>query len=99
MPTLMITTEVRKPHPNFPGWIPRAKGRCNSQCYDAKSAVCYCVCGGVNHGAGLQKAIENTKNLKAHGMADVVFNDKVIETKVEPKAKTLRDAKGRFIKK
>lgn len=91
MPTLMTTTEVRKPHPSFPGWIPRAKGRCNAQCYDAKSAVCYCVCEGKNHGVGLKKAIENTQNLKTQGMVGVVFNDKVktlesalvAETKVE----------------
>lgn len=34
-------------------------GRCDANCHDAKSAHCTCICGGKNHGAGLQKAIEN----------------------------------------
>ena len=35
-------------------------GRCDARCYDAQSDVCDCICGGMNHGAGLQKAQENT---------------------------------------
>lgn len=34
-------------------------GRCDANCHDAKSPACDCICGGKNHGQGLQKAIEN----------------------------------------
>lgn len=36
-------------------------GRCDAKCYDAKNPECDCICGGRNHGAGLQKAIEQTR--------------------------------------
>ncbi len=36
------------------------EGRCDAKCYEATSPVCTCICGGMNHGAGLQKAVENT---------------------------------------
>jgi hypothetical protein len=38
-------------------------GRCDAKCHNAKHAVCHCVCGGRNHGAGKQQAIENTREL------------------------------------
>ena len=34
--------------------------RCDANCYNAKHDKCTCVCGGTNHGAGLQKATDNT---------------------------------------
>jgi hypothetical protein len=37
-------------------------GRCDAKCYDAQTENCDCICGGRNHGAGLEKAIENTRN-------------------------------------
>ena len=54
-------------------------GVCNSYCYNAKHPQCMCCCGGVNHGVGLQKAIENTRELKSQGKQDVVFNEKTLE--------------------
>lgn len=36
-------------------------GRCDSKCYNARDRGCSCICGGINHGAGLEKAIENTR--------------------------------------
>ena len=46
-----------------------ASGRCDAKCYDADSppAVCTCICGGANHGAGEARAIENTSR-QAEGM-------------------------------
>jgi len=35
-------------------------GRCDARCYEAKNAQCHCICGGRNHSAGKQRAIENT---------------------------------------
>ncbi len=35
-------------------------GRCDSKCYNATGPVCTCCCGGLNHGKGLQQAMENT---------------------------------------
>lgn len=37
-----------------------SKGRCDAKCYEAREPACDCICGGRNHGAGLQRAIENT---------------------------------------
>lgn len=38
-------------------------GRCDANCHDAKSAECDCICGGKNHGKGLEQAVENNKEL------------------------------------
>jgi len=38
-------------------------GRCDAKCYEAQLPECECVCGGVNHGAGLAKAMDNTREL------------------------------------
>lgn len=35
-------------------------GRCDAKCYTADSPFCNCICGGANHGVGLQTAIEQT---------------------------------------
>lgn len=34
-------------------------GRCDARCYNGAHARCTCICGGKNHGAGLDKAKEN----------------------------------------
>ena len=39
------------------------KGRCDAHCYEAKEPECDCVCGGRNHGKGLDQAIANTRQL------------------------------------
>jgi len=36
-------------------------GRCDARCYNAKEPHCECICGGRNHGVGLQKAIEQAR--------------------------------------
>ena len=38
-------------------------GRCDAKCYNATSDECTCICGGANHGAGKQQAVENTREL------------------------------------
>lgn len=38
-------------------------GRCDAKCYNASSPGCECICGGKNHGAGVQQAIDNTRAL------------------------------------
>ena len=35
-------------------------GKCDSNCYNAISPECDCICRGMNHGVGLKKAQENT---------------------------------------
>lgn len=35
--------------------------RCDARCYDAQGPVCDCICGGRNHGAGLERAQDNTR--------------------------------------
>jgi hypothetical protein len=38
-------------------------GRCDAKCYNAECTHCDCICGGLNHGAGLAKAAANTAEL------------------------------------
>lgn len=38
-------------------------GRCDAKCYNAKHPGCDCICGGKNHGAGFQQAMENTREM------------------------------------
>jgi transketolase len=38
-------------------------GRCDANCHQARSADCDCICGGKNHGKGLQQAIANNHEL------------------------------------
>lgn len=33
--------------------------KCDERCYDAKRVGCRCVCGGKNHGLGLEHALEH----------------------------------------
>jgi hypothetical protein len=35
-------------------------GRCDAKCYNADEVQCDCVCGGLNHGAGEQRATVQT---------------------------------------
>ena len=39
------------------------QGRCDAKCYEATEPECTCICGGRNHGAGKQQAIDNTRAL------------------------------------
>lgn len=39
----------------------RCIGRCDARCYNAEEPKCECICGGRNHGKGLQKALDNTR--------------------------------------
>jgi hypothetical protein len=38
-------------------------GRCDAKCYNAHDPDCDCICGGRNHRAGLQQALDNTADL------------------------------------
>jgi hypothetical protein len=41
--------------------------QCDANCYDSRKttkAQCTCVCGGINHGVGLSKAVENSVALE-----------------------------------
>lgn len=39
------------------------EGRCDARCYNAKHPECTCICGGRNHGVGIEKALENTREM------------------------------------
>lgn len=43
---------------------------CDERCYNAKGKKCDCVCGGINHGKGLTRAIKNTIELEKYGNQD-----------------------------
>ena len=38
-------------------------GRCDAKCYNAQHPECECICGGANHGVGLARALENTREM------------------------------------
>lgn len=38
-------------------------GRCDAHCYNATTPDCNCICGGRNHGAGIERATDNTRDL------------------------------------
>ncbi|MBA7612242.1 hypothetical protein ES703_19478 [subsurface metagenome] len=42
----------------------RIVSRCDARCYNAKGHRCICVCGGYNHGVGIDEAIENTRHFE-----------------------------------
>lgn len=46
------------------------QGRCDARCYEATSPECDCICGGMNHGAGLDQAAENTRELAEQWIKD-----------------------------
>ena len=46
-------------------------GRCDAKCYDAQGVECECVCGGMNHGAGIQGATEYTQQLAGEMLEQV----------------------------
>ena len=71
---------------------------CNAICYDATKEECNCICGGINHGKGFEKAHQNVA--EAHKTFMEAFKDmttlklwdavkgktvKVIEAKKEEK--------------
>lgn len=54
------------------------EGRCDARCYNADFPKCDCICGGRNHGIGLQKAQQNTSEmakslLKKYGKENIIF--------------------------
>ena len=40
-------------------------GRCDARCYNAAHANCQCICGGRNHAAGKDQAMDNTREMYA----------------------------------
>jgi hypothetical protein len=38
-------------------------GLCDAKCYEATQPTCECSCGGRNHGAGIQMAIDHTRHM------------------------------------
>jgi len=38
-------------------------GRCDARCHDAHHDRCTCICGGKNHGVGLDQATKNMNEL------------------------------------
>jgi len=47
---------------------------CDESCYDAQTDDCLCICGGLNHGAGLHLAERNTI-VEATQLVDDIHHD------------------------
>lgn len=63
MPTLILATDRDG----------KLKGRCDGRCYNATWPRCLCICGGINHGVGLQNAAHNTQLLTREEMLKTEF--------------------------
>ena len=44
---------------------------CSARCYNAKGSNCTCICGGMNHGAGPERAAQNTQLLSQEWVTEV----------------------------
>lgn len=44
-------------------------GCCDAKCYNATVSRCRCVCQGTNHGIGLQKAAQNSRQFSPDSLA------------------------------
>ena len=49
--------------------------RCDAKCYGATGPICDCVCGGMNHGAGIRVAFDNTRDLATNQIRDIAGAD------------------------
>ena len=45
-------------------------GRCDAKCYNAQHPECECICGGRNHGVGLARALESTREMAETWMVE-----------------------------
>lgn len=56
-------------------------GRCDAKCYNAECDDCDCICGGRNHGAGLKRALDNTREYCQEylNQTGVVIPDEVLQ--------------------
>lgn len=45
-------------------------GRCDANCHNATGPDCNCICGGMNHGVGVQQAIQNTQEYTERWIAN-----------------------------
>jgi hypothetical protein len=50
------------------------QGRCDAKCYDAHEDECDCICGGRNHSAGKEQALDNTRELAESWLEQVRAN-------------------------
>ena len=50
----------------FSAYLPNGQklGQCDASCYDGTGTRCKCICGGINHGVGLQQAAAQTLNIR-----------------------------------
>ena len=54
--TTLITVRLK-------GMNSKWQRRCDARCHNARKPRCRCICGGVNHGVGLDQARANTKEI------------------------------------
>jgi hypothetical protein len=52
--------------------------RCDQRCYGAKGGNCQCICNGRNHGAGIDKALDNVRTMFAPVV--LCIHDKILGT-------------------
>ena len=45
--------------------------RCDARCYNAKGPHCECLCGGKNHGVGIEQALANVAEVAEEAELEV----------------------------
>lgn len=58
-------------------------GRCDAKCHNAQQPDCTCICGGANHGAGHERAVENTREM-AQAWIEQYVQDKGLKADFYP---------------
>ena len=82
-------------------YIKDKRKTCDGRCYKSPGDNCKCICGGANHGKGLQEAIEyivtNRKMLEGLGMTVLVEDRLMFDT--EPRRIGKNVKRVRFCKR
>lgn len=62
-------------------------GRCDAKCYNAHEPQCACICGGANHGRGLDQALDNTRQLAESWLDEYARANKLTDWRAEVPAR------------
>jgi len=57
-------------------------GRCDARCHTAKGAKCTCICGGLNHGVGLDRVINSVGIFAHRDDVEITYGTRPHQTKL-----------------
>lgn len=68
---------------------------CDEKCYNAHEPECDCVCGGINHGIGLARAIANVEIMRQSIPANELEETESVRSAYNTQMSFLKEIKGR----